>query len=372
MTVEDDIQEAWAQAGGPTGYKVALSRVRAQLRPEERVNAVAPGRVEGVDGLVVVSSSRLLFVTRSPATTITDGFALDHLVHVEATPAGGESALLLATQDQELVVERMTEVDATELGATIKEDAPAAAPRPARPAAAAVQVTPAPRVPASSPAPPPPLPPPPPPPPPIPPYAPRDNRAQAAAAKAYRKAQRNWFARHKVLTAVGGIFLLIAVIVMATNSGGSGGSSSIAPAGSGATAGAAKKAGVGVPVRDGKFEFVVQSFQCGQQRVGTSVLGQDAQGQFCLVKLSVKNTGDRGQGLFAGNQKLVDSTGRQFDADSAASIYLDSASQAIYAQINPGNSVVGTVVFDVPKDFRAGRLELHDSAFSGGVQVALA
>ena len=39
--------------------------------------------------------------------------------------------------------------------------------------------------------------------------------------------------------------------------------------------------------------------------------------------------------------------------------------------INPGNSVVGTVVFDVPKGTKVTELELHDSAFSGGVKVAL-
>lgn len=33
-------------------------------------------------------------------------------------------------------------------------------------------------------------------------------RAQAAAAKAYGKSQRNWFARHKILTAIGALFII--------------------------------------------------------------------------------------------------------------------------------------------------------------------
>jgi hypothetical protein len=33
--------------------------------------------------------------------------------------------------------------------------------------------------------------------------------------------------------------------------------------------------------------------------------------------------------------------------------------------------VDGTLVYDVPKSFKAAKIELHDSAFSGGVEVTL-
>ncbi len=46
-------------------------------------------------------------------------------------------------------------------------------------------------------------------------------------------------------------------------------------------------------------------------------------------------------------------------------------SKSFYEPINPGNSLTGTVVFDVPVDAVPASLELHDSAFSGGVTVAL-
>lgn len=39
--------------------------------------------------------------------------------------------------------------------------------------------------------------------------------------------------------------------------------------------------------------------------------------------------------------------------------------------INPGNQVTGVVVFDIPKNVKLTRLELHDSPFSGGVPVSL-
>jgi len=46
-------------------------------------------------------------------------------------------------------------------------------------------------------------------------------------------------------------------------------------------------------------------------------------------------------------------------------------SQSFLEEINPGNTVKGVVVFDVPKKFEAAKAELHDSMFSGGVEIAL-
>ena len=48
----------------------------------------------------------------------------------------------------------------------------------------------------------------------------KDAKAQAAAAKAYSKAQRSWFSRHKILSGLAAFILLIVVVVVAVNSGG--------------------------------------------------------------------------------------------------------------------------------------------------------
>ena len=39
--------------------------------------------------------------------------------------------------------------------------------------------------------------------------------------------------------------------------------------------------------------------------------------------------------------------------------------------INPGNSINATASFDIPAGTPPGTIELHDSAFSGGVEVQL-
>jgi hypothetical protein len=106
------------------------------------------------------------------------------------------------------------------------------------------------------------------------------------------------------------------------------------------------------PVRDGKFEFVVSSFSCS--------------GTTCRASVAVENIGDESQTMFAANQYLYDDQGRQFEADSVAS------SDSLFLQdLNPGTTAKGTVVWKVPANLKADHLELHDSAFSGGVEVKL-
>jgi hypothetical protein len=58
-------------------------------------------------------------------------------------------------------------------------------------------------------------------------------------------------------------------------------------------------------------------------------------------------------------------------ADGLATIYQNNGDQAFLDTINPGNSVTGDIVFDVPKTTTPIIAELHDSAFSGGVKVNL-
>ncbi|WP_448059466.1 DUF4352 domain-containing protein [Cellulomonas hominis] len=207
--------------------------------------------------------------------------------------------------------------------------------------------------------------------------------------------RRGFFARHTVFT---GFLLLVAVVVVvsvASNGGSdpaadtgpgpvadgaatsadpaadSGGDAADDPADAAADAGADGQdlaAGIGTPVRDGKFEFTVTALEPGVARIGDELLGQDAQGQFVLVHVTVTNIGDEAQYFDASSQTLLDTLGRQHSADSAAALYVDD-SNSFLNQINPGNSVEGIVVFDIPADAVPAALELHDSMLSGGVTV---
>ncbi|OCB14095.1 Mpr protein [Mycolicibacterium porcinum] len=131
-------------------------------------------------------------------------------------------------------------------------------------------------------------------------------------------------------------------------------------------------AGLNTPVRDGKFEFVVKAVQPGLAEVGDNpYLREKAQGQFVIVTLSVQNIGDRAQGFSPSNQKLIDTQGRSFESDSSAQIALGDSDIPVWDDINPGNAVDVSLVYDMPVGAAPARIELHDSMFSGGVTVEL-
>ncbi len=128
--------------------------------------------------------------------------------------------------------------------------------------------------------------------------------------------------------------------------------------------------GIGEPAADGKFNFVVNGVDCSATEIGSEFLSQKAQGQFCIVDLTITNIGDRAQSFFGDNATLFNAQGQQFSADGEAAIYLEDSS-SLYEEINPGNTLASKVVFDVPAGTVPTSIELHDSAFSGGVTVSL-
>ncbi|GAB2445580.1 hypothetical protein GCM10027187_08780 [Streptosporangium sandarakinum] len=144
-----------------------------------------------------------------------------------------------------------------------------------------------------------------------------------------------------------------------------------APAGKTGKAGKRAAAGIGDTVEDGKFSFRVTKVEKGVERVGDQYIGSDAQGQYVLVHVTVKNIGDEAQMFHDSAQKLLDTAGREYDADSGAAVLGLRNSNAFLNNINPGNSVSGILLFDVPDDFRIKAIELHDSLFSDGTRVAL-
>ena len=113
-----------------------------------------------------------------------------------------------------------------------------------------------------------------------------------------------------------------------------------------------------------------------------------ASGQAALDTLSQIKGRDEPVALLLSDQRMPGITGVEFlersrefypdarrvlltaYADTEAAIYLKD-SNTLYEEINPGNSLKGTLLFDVPKGIKPAKLELHDSAFSGGVDVRL-
>ena len=134
--------------------------------------------------------------------------------------------------------------------------------------------------------------------------------------------------------------------------------------------GSATSYGLNQPARDGKFEFTVTKMECGKPELGSGPLAKKAQGQYCLVTVTVKNVGNEARTFDAGSQRAYGVGNVRYEADGAATITLDNANSFL-VDINPGNSVTGQVAFDIPKEAKIVKLELHDSMFSGGVTITV-
>lgn len=184
--------------------------------------------------------------------------------------------------------------------------------------------------------------------------------------------KKNFFMRHKVLTGVAAATGLI--VVGGVLAGGEDGeTTSAAPDAieqSVEEAPAEGLPGVGDPVADGDFEFVVNGVESGVANVGGEY-GETAQGAYTIVEVTVTNIGDEAQMFFDSNVTATDAQGREFEADSMAGIWVNEDADAFLTEINPGNSVTAKIVFDVPADATLTSVTLHDSAFSGGAEVEL-
>lgn len=131
-----------------------------------------------------------------------------------------------------------------------------------------------------------------------------------------------------------------------------------------------KVPGIGTPVRDGRFEFRVTKVETGLKRVGGAIFHESAQGQFVLIHITVKNIGSEPQTLSDSSQTVLDAQRREFSSNSYAAMLLDN-NDVFFEEINPGNTVTGTLVYDMPKGSVPASIELHDSSFSDGVTVSL-
>jgi hypothetical protein len=125
------------------------------------------------------------------------------------------------------------------------------------------------------------------------------------------------------------------------------------------------------PTKDGKFEFTVTGMKCGVRSVGPKELGQQAQGEFCLVDVTVKNVGTSAEMFDGSSQKAYDAKGAEYSHDGSAAIHANEQSQTFLQSINPGNQVKGKLIFDVPQGTKLTSVVMHESMLTAGVRVPL-
>lgn len=129
--------------------------------------------------------------------------------------------------------------------------------------------------------------------------------------------------------------------------------------------------GVGDSVADGPFEFVVNSVDCGRTSLG-GLIKAEAKGQFCIVDLTVTNTGDESPAFSELWQRAYDADGNEYGTDAVAGAVVNQSLGSLWTSIPAGESMTGKIVYDIPADATLAKLELHHSPLSAGAVVTVA
>lgn len=133
---------------------------------------------------------------------------------------------------------------------------------------------------------------------------------------------------------------------------------------------------IGEVINESDFNFTVNSIKCGEKRISTSgyvYFYTDAQGQFCRLNVTVTNIGSSANSIDASTQYLYNTQKQRYTYDSSATSHAANYSYGnpLDDNINPGNSVTGDFVFDVPIEVAPATAELHTRANSRGIKINL-
>ncbi len=186
-----------------------------------------------------------------------------------------------------------------------------------------------------------------------------------------------------VLTVFVVVMVVLCVIAFRVTTGGNGSTAPSTPASSDSSSSSSSAQAAAAPAtpglnqaaNDGKFQFTVTSFACGQSQLSNDNEFETAtaQGQFCVLKLDIKNIGSEAQQFDNSAQYVYTSDGKQlsYATDGTTAANRSGSQRNLLPTINPGNSLSCNVAFDVPKGVTPTYAVLHDSSFSGGVKVNL-
>ena len=121
---------------------------------------------------------------------------------------------------------------------------------------------------------------------------------------------------------------------------------------------------------DGKFEFTATQLLRGPTltRLGKIKSAQKPDGEFVVVRLSVRNISDQTKLYSAQSQKLS-AGGHEYGDDALAEVALYNNQPT--ADIGRGRTLETTAIFDVPVGSVLDSLLVHDTLGSSGAAIAL-
>lgn len=129
------------------------------------------------------------------------------------------------------------------------------------------------------------------------------------------------------------------------------------------------RAGIGDPVVSGDLQLVVENVDDPVAEIGSEYFNTAAQGEFVVMTIAVTNVGDEPK-FFMDSSLTLLAGGKTFNPDSSAPMYLEDRA-ILFDEINPGNTLKGAVVFDLPVGTSLETLEFEGGLFDKAVSVAL-
>lgn len=200
------------------------------------------------------------------------------------------------------------------------------------------------------------------------------NRQKKGNMSKDQEKKGNWFMRHKVLT---GILVFIVFIVVVSASGGDSAGDSSSNGNSGTQQEQQNKevvtAKIGETVQSGDLAFTVNGVK-EYQSLGNSFTSKDAQGIFKVVSLKIENVGKETKTIDSSMINLTDSEGRTFERSvdgQTAKGMAQGQVDLFLQQVQPGLSVNGEIVFDVPETAEGLMIELRGGLFATPAEVEL-
>jgi len=184
--------------------------------------------------------------------------------------------------------------------------------------------------------------------------------------------QRNWFAKHKILT---GILVIILIVIISSSSGNKNkGTNTVTTQGSNNKTTQTETIGkIGDAVIANDLSFTVTNISKAKS-LGSSYSKKEAQGTFNVITLTIKNTGKETVTIDSSMLKVTDSQGRKFDYSiegQTAKGLAQGKVDLFLQQVQPGLSVTGDIVFDLPDDATDLKLIVKGSMFGTEKQISL-
>jgi hypothetical protein len=119
------------------------------------------------------------------------------------------------------------------------------------------------------------------------------------------------------------------------------------------------------------FGFDVTGLRCGVPSIGPADRERKADGQFCLLDLSVTNNSGEPKPFDTGAQRVRDTNGVPYAVVDQAVAFLNDGSPSLLSEVDPGETVSGVLPFDVPADVRLSEAVLTGATSAPGVRVTL-